>query len=247
MDHLFTLILVFFAFLLAGTIKGAVGMGLPTTAVGLMTLMIQPRLAIALILIPMLAANGWQAFRSGDLRGATRRYLPFIAALVLGAGLTVVLSRDAPDGALFATLGIAILAFVLVNATKWAPVIPAPLDRPAQIVAGALSGVMGGLTSVWAPPMAVYLAARHTPKAEFVRASGLLIFCGSLPMAAGYIFQGYLSAQTALLSTLLLVPTLAGFALGERLRHGLSEEAFRKLLLAVFFLMGLNLLRRAFM
>ena len=241
-----TLVLLAAIFLLAGTVKGAVGLGLPTTALALMTLTLAPRTAIALILVPMVLSNAWQVYRSGDGLGAFHRYLPFTLTLMLGVGITVHLAAEAPDRALYAMLGIAILTFVAVNATPWAPHVPDRLDRPAQIIAGSIAGIIGGITSVWAPPMALYLAARQTPKDEFVRASGLLIFFGSLPLAWGYIAQGYMTWTTTVTSTALLIPTIAGFALGERLRGHLSEKGFRTFLMVVFALMGLNLLRRAF-
>jgi uncharacterized protein len=245
LDQPLVILLVVVAFLLAGAVKGAAGMGLPTMAVGLMTLVLDPRSAIALILIPMLFSNAWQAWRSGQVVRAARTYLPFALALMIGVAASIALSRDAPDAVLFATLGGAILIFVVVSASRWAPRIPARRDRAAQLIAGAISGLMGGLTSVWAPPMAIYLAARHTPKDEFVRASGLLIFLGSIPLVAGYVAQGFLTLGTAVTSVALLVPTFVGFALGERLRHTMSETTFRRFLLGVFLLMGLNLLRRA--
>ena len=83
MDDLGTLLLLSTgAFLIAGTVKGAVGIGLPTTAIGLMTLAIDPRTAIALILVPMIVSNAWQVDRSGEILAAARRYLPFAAALI---------------------------------------------------------------------------------------------------------------------------------------------------------------------
>ncbi|MDU8944025.1 sulfite exporter TauE/SafE family protein [Ovoidimarina sediminis] len=246
MDDLGTLLLLSTgAFLIAGTVKGAVGIGLPTTAIGLMTLAIDPRTAIALILVPMIVSNAWQVYRSGEILTAARRYLPFAAALMAGVWVTVSLTANAPDRVLFGVLGVAILIFVAVNATRFAPRIPDAFDRPAQIGFGIVAGVMGGLTSVWAPPMAVYLAARRVPKDEFVRASGLLIFLGSLPLAFGYLREGFVTTPLLLLSLGLLVPTILGFTLGEALRTRLSEEAFRRVLLGVFFLMGLNLVRRA--
>ena len=233
------------ALLMAGAVKGAVGIGLPTTAVGLMTLVLDPRSAIALILIPMLVSNAWQVYRSGEILGAARRYLPFAATLIVGVWVTVALSAEAPDRVLFGVLGAAILVFVLVNATGFAPHLSDRWDRAGQISFGVLAGLMGGLTSVWAPPMAVYLAARQVPKDEFVRASGLLIFLGSLPLAVGYVREGFVTWPLFVVSLLLLVPTFAGFAAGEAVRGRLSEIWFRRVLLAVFFLMGLNLLRRA--
>lgn len=233
------------AFLVAGTIKGAVGMGLPTTAMAILTLTLDPRAAIALILIPMVSSNAWQVYRAGEVLRALRTYLPFALALMVGVAVTVMAARNAPDRVLLGTLGVVILVFVAVNATRWAPSIPDDRDRMAQGIFGGLAGIMGGLTSVWAPPMAVYLAARHVDKAEFVRASGLLIFLGSLPLAVGYVRQGYMTGETVLISTALLIPTLIGFSLGEMLRHRMSEELFRRVLLVAFFFMALNLLRRA--
>ena len=247
MESTAMLLLLVVALVIAGAVKGSTGMGLPTTALGILTLALDPRSAIALILVPMLVSNAWQVYRSSEVLRALGTYFPLGAVLVVGVGTTVALTADAPDRFLFGMLGAAILVFVAVNLTPWAPRIPDRLDTPAQITAGALAGILGGLTSVWAPPMAVYLAARRVTKDEFVRASGLLIFLGSVPLAIGYAAQGFLSAREVGISFALLIPTFAGFAAGERLRHRLSETGFRRFLLGIFFVMGLNLIRRAVM
>ena len=236
-----------FSFLVAGTVKGAAGIGLPTMAMGLSTLMIDPRAAVALILVPMITSNAWQVYRSGDILRACRTYLPFAIALMSFVLITVLITSTASDTLLLATLGVAMLIFVTVSVTKWAPRIPSERDNAAQFVAGAIAGIMGGLTSVWAPPLAVYLAARRTTKDEFVRACGLLIFLGSLPLAYGYLRLGNLTSGLFWTSTALLVPTFAGFALGEHIRGFMSETTFRRMLLVLFTLMGLNLIRRAVM
>ena len=193
----------------------------------------------------MMTANAWQVYRQGEVVPALKRYAPFSIALVIGVFVTLMLTRDAPDRFLFATLGATILGYVGLSLTGWAPSLPNRWDRAGQVAFGTFGGVLGGLTSVWAPAMALYLASRHTPKAEFVRATGLLILCGSVPLAIGYVSAGFVTVQLALVSLALLVPTFAGFAIGERLRNRLSEVAFRRWLLGVFLLMGLNLIRRA--
>lgn len=232
-------------FLLAGTVKGAAGLGLPTTSVGLMTLFLAPRTAIALILFPLVLTNAWQVYRSGQFWAAVKRYLSFILCLVGFVWLTVSLTSDVNDQIILAFLGVSILLFVGVNMTKISMSIPKRFDRIAQIIAGISAGVLGGLTSVWAPPLAIYLAARNTPKEEFVRASGLIFFLGSIPLILGYLKQGYLTPELSVISAMMLIPTFAGFWIGESIRHKMSEQAFRKFLLFIFLLMGLNLLRRA--
>ena len=91
----------------------------------------------------------------------------------------------------------------------------------------------------------LYLASRNTGKDEFVRATGLILFFGSLPLLVGYIRAGFLTPELLWISLGLLVPTFAGFALGERLRGWLSEAAFRRALMVFFAVAALNLLRRA--
>ena len=245
MDAITLYLYVTVAFLLAGTVKGLVGLGLPTTSVGLMTLTLDARTAIALVLMPMFISNIWQFYRAGENRRAIRQYAPFVIVLFLGIAVTFLLTQSAPEQVVLLGLGIIFLLYVATSATKWAPVISDDQDRPAQIGAGAVAGVMGGLSGVWAPPIAVYLAARQSTKEEFVRATGLLLMVGSVPLLWGYAKAGYLSGQLFWLSVALLIPTFAGFTLGERLRHRLSETAFKRLMLAMFAIMGLNLIRRA--
>ncbi len=239
------LILPCLALLVAGTVKGTIGLGLPTTALAIMTLATGPRQAISYILIPMIVSNAWQVYRSGDIIQAFFRYLPFSLALMVSVWLTISLTANVSEQVLLAVLGSAIVVFVVVSLTSWAPVIPDRLVTWAQIVMGLIAGIMGGLTSVWAPPMAMYLTARGVDKTEFVRASGLLIFLGSWPLGGGYVAQGLIDAKVLLVSSLLLIPTFLGYSLGEAVRNRIDQQSFRLVFLAFFFLMGLNMIRRA--
>ena len=245
LDGLTLIAVIAGCFVLAGTIKGIAGMGLPMAAIGLMTLFLDVRSAIAIALLPMIALNAWQVWRSGAVLAAARRYALFIAVLVIGVALTSILSGYVSDQALIGITGVAILIFVAVNVSLSLPRLPDRLDKPEQILAGLLAGIMGGLTAVWAPPLAIYLTARRVDKDEFVRASGLLILVGSLPLAVGYIAQGHLTGHLALISGAMILPGLFGFTLGEALRARLSQKRFRTVLFLVFLGLGLNLIRRA--
>ncbi len=239
------LILPVVAFFVAGAVKGTVGLGLPATALGILTLTGNPRQAIAYVLVPMIVSNAWQAYRSGKMARTFRRYLPFLVAMCIGVWLTVNLTQSISEQTLMAILGVVVVVFVFFSALDWAPVIRDEVAPYAQVAFGVLGGIMGGLTSVWAPPIAIYLSSRRVDKTEFVRASGLLIFFGSLPLASGYISQGLADKETFTISTLLLIPTFLGYHLGERIRNRVDQDMFRKLFLAAFLLLGLNLIRRA--
>ena len=60
-------------FLLAGSVKGILGMGLPTVAVGLLSLAMPPAQAAALTIAPALITNIWQSVAGPHLRALMRR------------------------------------------------------------------------------------------------------------------------------------------------------------------------------
>lgn len=232
-------------FVLAGTIKGTVGIGLPTAAVGILAQFIDPHVAISLVVFPIMVANAWQAYRSGNILATLKRYWPFAIISMVVLWLTTFMTAAISTDTLVTVLGGVIVLFAVTSLAFMPPMIPDRFDRAAQAVAGVLAGLMGGLTAIWAPPMVIYFIARRVDKDEFVRASGLLIFLGSLPLCIGYWQQGLLSGPNALISLAMIVPTIAGFSIGEILRRKLNDERFRTLVLLVFLVMGLNLIRKA--
>ncbi|MFP7571614.1 sulfite exporter TauE/SafE family protein [Marivita sp. S2033] len=230
--------------LLAGTIKGLVGIGLPAASISLLTLVMEPRLAIALVLGPMVVSNGWQVWQMGEIGRALREYWLFALVLAGTIFATVIWAADVSDRVIFLATGLSIVLFSLVNLRFEVPAISPRFDALAQGVFGAISGVLGGLSGIWGAPLVIYLTARRVLKDEFVRVTGFLIFLGSLPLVAGYIREGLLTPELAGVSAFLVLPTLIGFTLGARVRRRMTNEGFRKVLLYVFLVLGLNLLRR---
>ncbi|HSM42393.1 MAG TPA: sulfite exporter TauE/SafE family protein [Afifellaceae bacterium] len=233
-------------FLLAGIIKGTIGLGLPTTSVGLMASLIDPRLAIALVVVPMTVTNFWQILRSGHVVRTARRYAWFGVTLAASLLIVTIIAGRMSGEALAIAIGFVISIFALSNLFLQVPELPDRLDRVAQVGGGILSGIFGGLTSIWSPPMIAYFLSRRLDKDEFVRASGLLLFLGSLPLGFGYWRAGLMTGPTALTSLAMCVPAIIGFAVGEKIRANFSSERFRPAVLIVFLLMGINLVRRAF-
>ncbi|MEM9639126.1 MAG: sulfite exporter TauE/SafE family protein [Pseudomonadota bacterium] len=245
MDYFTILLVAGAAFLFAGAVKGLAGIGMPTAAIALMTLFLDPRTAIALVLFPMIGSNAWQLIRAGELLRTMRRYRIFALVLLGGVTLTAFATQNTGDRALLAILGLVILFFVAVSWRGLVPPLPAKHDRTAQVSFGLLAGVVGGMTAGWGAPLAMYLATKQVDKDEFIRAAGFLIFMGSLPLCLAYIQMGFMTGPLAATSIAMLIPTLLGFSLGEILRNRLSVQAFRNAILIVFVFMGLNLIRRA--
>jgi len=233
-------------FLLAGTVKGLVGIGLPTASVGLMSQVMEPRLAIALVVFPSLLSNAWQMYRSGNVLGTICRFWLYIVTLMVTIGVvTMAFTSNLSTDLLILILGGVIVLFS-VSSLAWAPpFLPARFDRLGQVMSGLASGVLGGLTAIWAPAMVTYLMARRIDKEAFVQATGVMIFMGTIPLILGFAKSGMLTGPMAGISFAMTVPAIAGFSLGERLRRGLDADRFRTAVLVIFLIMGLNLIRKA--
>ncbi len=239
------LLLALGTFLLAGTVKGTVGMGLPITAIGILSQFTDPRFAVTISVLPIVVSNAWQVFRSGDVIAAIKRYWRFALCLAVVLLGTSLVATRVPTELIATALGFIIVLFALTSLAFTPPFLPEKYDRIGQIIGGTFSGIFGGLTAIWAPPMVIYFLARRLDKDEFVRASGVLFLAGSLPLLVGYFFNGLLDTETTKLSALLIIPSLLGFTFGELLRRKLNTERFRTVVLIVFLVMGLNLLRRS--
>lgn len=233
-------------FVLAGVIKGTVGIGLPTVSVGMMTQFVPPHTAIAVVVLPLLFSNFWQVYRARIGLDALRDYWPLILCMVVSLWLTTFFTVRVSADVLLGVIGTAIVIFAATSLARTPPQLSPGRNPVAQTIAGISAGIMGGFTSIWAPPIVTFLIARRASNEEFIRATGLILFIGGIPLAAGFWQTGLLNSETGPLSALMILPTLLGFTIGEAVRKRLHPDRFRAVLLWVFLLMGVNLLRRAF-
>ena len=88
-------------FLLAGCVKGITGLGLPAVGIGLLSLVLPPAQAAALVVVPSLATNAWQALDGPALRPLARRLWPMLAMLAFGIILVITPSRSCQKCLLF--------------------------------------------------------------------------------------------------------------------------------------------------
>jgi len=236
------------AFVFGGFAKGATGIGLPVVAIAIMANVLEPRLALASLIMPALATNVWQAARSEDFFRPLKRFWPmvvcFLATLLIFARVMAKLDT----GVLFAILGGVLVLFSVLN--LWRPHTPpltARTQRWAGPVAGLLGGTLGGLTSIWGPPMIMYLVMLRLDKDEWVRTVGFIWGMGVIPLTYAYWQNGVLNPDSLPLSLYACVPALAGTMIGEAARNRINQELFRKALVGFLLIIGFNLIRRGLM
>ncbi|MXU63950.1 sulfite exporter TauE/SafE family protein [Oceanomicrobium pacificus] len=232
--------------LLAGFTKGAVGFALPMVTVSGVGSIMSIELAVAAILLPGLVTNIWQSMRNGSAAalGSLRKYWRLNLVLLVMIYLCAQLVTRLPASTLFLILGAGVTVFGTLQLAGWRLTIPDRIKNRAEVVVGLVAGFFGGIAGVWGPPILIYLVGRDTPKAEQVRAQGISFLIGSIVLVVAHLGSGVLDRATLPWSAAMVLPALAGMALGYRVQDRLDQAKFRKVTLAVLVLAGLNLLRR---
>jgi len=215
------------ALMLGGFSKGVIGLGLPTISVGLLGLIMAPMQAAALLLLPNLATNAWQAARGPRLGPMLRRLWPLLLGIAAGtAGAAGLLSTRPSPGA-GALLGAALGIYALLGLAAVHPRIPARLEAGLGLVAGGLTGLLTALTGVFVIPAVPYLQALGLAKDEIVQALGLSFLVSTVALGLTLSASGLFGMETAAASLVALVPVAVGMALGQALRASLSQRVFR--------------------
>ncbi|KWA25973.1 sulfite exporter TauE/SafE family protein [Burkholderia territorii] len=227
-----TLTIVVLVFLLAGAVKGMIGLGLPTIAMGLLTLAMPPSAAASLLLVPSFITNVWQLWLGPSFGSLLRRLWPLLAGLTIGT-LTGTLTGGLPGLAAGSAWTHAALGVVLVAYGCWglaAARLPAPgrHEKWLSAVAGYLTGVVTAATGVFVVPAVPYLQALRLPKDDLIQALGLSFTASTVALALQLRVTGALQTVDLGVSVLALVPALAGMMGGQYARRVMSENAFKR-------------------
>jgi uncharacterized membrane protein YfcA len=243
-DQLPLIGLIVFAYLLAGFVKGVIGMGLPTVAMGILAAAVSPAQAAAILVAPSLATNIWQMVAGPYLVGLIRRLggmlLGMFAGAWLGAGiLTGPNAKPAAIG-----LGLVLIAYALIGLSNVKFVIP----RHAEIWLGPLVGLATGFvmaaTGVFVIPALPYLQAIGLEKDELVQALGLHFTVSTVALAIVLWGGGALKLSLGTLSLFAIVPAVVGMYAGQRVRARISVATFRVCLYVGLLALGALLVGR---
>lgn len=233
-------------FLLAGGVKGVVGMGLPTVAMGLLGLVLLPAQAAALLIIPSLLTNLWQMGDGPALRLLLRRFAWLQGLLFVGTLVGVRLLTAPGERWPQMLLGTVLLVYGGMGLLLRKPLqLPPQAERWSAPLVGGLTGLLTGATGVAVVPLVPYASALRLDKELLIQLLGLSFTVSTLGLAMGLGFSGAYPPALAGVSLALLLPTLIGLWAGQRLRGRLSVEGFRRGFFAAMALLGAAILVRA--
>ncbi|RTZ48235.1 sulfite exporter TauE/SafE family protein [Candidimonas sp. SYP-B2681] len=230
-------------FVLAGIVKGVVGLGLPTVAIGLLALVMPPAEAAALLILPSLFTNVWQA-GPRTLWPVLKRLAPMQAGIVVGTigGAWLI---GAPAGAWSSILlGVALIAYAVWGLWGSSWTCRPSLESRLGLAVGAATGIVTAATGVFAIPAVPYLQALSFDRDALIQAMGLCFTTSTLALAAGLVLNNSLSIDHLGISMLMLLPCMAGMIAGQMLRSRLSPPVFKRCFLISLVLLGVHMVAR---
>jgi uncharacterized membrane protein YfcA len=220
-------LLVVSTFLLAGAVKGVIGLGLPTIAMGLLGLAMSPAQAAALLIVPSTLTNLWQLATGGHLRVLLRRLGPMLVMIFVGTLLgSAWLGINSGPWAVHA-LGAALVIYALYGLAG--PALRVAPEREGWLgpICGLVTGLVTAATGVFVMPAVPYLQSLGLSRDEMIQALGLSFTVSTLALAAGLAGQDALGGQALGASLLMLAPALLGMFAGQWLRQRISAALFK--------------------
>jgi uncharacterized membrane protein YfcA len=240
----FELAVVAVVFILAGVVKGVIGLGLPTIAMGLLGSLMAPGQAAAILIVPALLTNAWQMWDGPALMTLLRRLWPMLVCALLGTLPAAGILTKANIRLTTALLGAILIAYALIGLIGVHFKVSRRAERVLGPLVGLTTGLINGATGIFVIPGVPYVQALDLGKDELVQALALSAFVSSMALALGLGLNNGLGGAVALPAVVALMSAFAGMAIGKALRSKLSVTVFRQSVLVGLLALGCSMVAR---
>ena len=232
---------VIVVFMLAGFVKGVIGLGLPTVAMGLLATRMPPAHALAIVILPAIVTNIWQTFVGPYLRDIVRRLWP----LMIGTCLGIWSGSGLMTGpyARFATiiLGALLVIYAVIGLSKVHFSLARPHEKWVGGIVGVLTGLVSAATGVQVIPSMPFMQAIGMEKDELVQALGVFFTTATVALTFNLNDAGLLTVSIIAPAVLALIAAFLGMFIGQTVRSRMDADSFRRWFLVAMLLLGLYL------
>ena len=232
-------------FLLAGTVKGVIGLGLPTVSLAILTVLLDLPSAMALLLVPSFVTNLWQAMVGGNGVVILRRIWPFLIMATVTVWLGATALTRIELSWLSALLGVLLVSYASISLSGYRIALNMRQEVWAGPLIGTANGILTGMTGSFVVPGVMFLQAIGLPRDMLIQAMGMLFTVSTLALGAALQGNNLLTGELSIVSAAALVPALLGMVFGQSIRQRLSEDKFRKVFFVALLLLGAYIIASA--
>jgi uncharacterized membrane protein YfcA len=232
--------------IVAGLLKGIIGVGMPVVALPLLALFIDIKSAAMLLSMPLIFSNLPQALEGGKTGRCLMQLLPVILGMIPGLflGVRILLALDANLAKIIAGLVLMGVGGVTLLAPKLQ--LQPRLVLPTGITFGFFGGILGSIAAMPGPLVFIFLLAKRLRGKAFTKEASLYLVVSAgllgILLTASRQFN-WLDVSVSMAATL---PVVLGMYVGQQMRDKIAPETFKILVLIAVIAAGADLLRHGF-
>lgn len=232
--------------IVAGFLKGTIGVGMPVVALPLLSLFLDVKSAAMLLSLPLIFSNLPQALEGGKTGRCLMQLLPVILGMIPGLflGVRFLLEVDANVAKTIAGLVLMGVGAVMLLAPELQ--VQSRLVLPAGIIFGFFGGILGGIAAMPGPVVFIFLLAKGLRGKAFTKEASLYLVLSAGLQAMLLIASRQFSWLDVSVSIAAMLPVVLGMYVGQRMRDKIAPETFKKLVLTAVIAAGADLLRHGF-
>jgi uncharacterized membrane protein YfcA len=231
--------------IVAGLLKGTIGVGMPVVALPLLSLFIDVKSAAMLLSMPLIFSNLPQALEGGKTGRCLMELMPVILGMIPGLflGVRVLLALDASVAKMVAGL----VLIGVAGATLLAPKLQlqSRLVLPTGITFGFFGGILGGIAAMSGPLVFIFMLAKGLRGKAFTKEASLYLVVSAGLLAILLTASREFSWLDVSLSTVATLPVVLGMYVGQHMRDKIAPETFKKLVLLAVIAAGAELVRHS--
>ena len=241
-----TVIVILGTFLFAGMVKGIIGLGLPTISLALLTIATSLPTSMALLLVPSLVTNIWQAAVGGKFREILIRLWPLFLTAAFTVWFGVLVLSNVELTLLSALLGMLFMIYAVFNLSGYRFNLNIRHEWWVGFLAGSVNGILTGMTGSFVVPGVFYLQSIGLRRDMLIQSMGILFTTSTLALIFSLQSNEFLTSKLVVWSSISLVPSIIGVLIGQQIRQWLSEKTFRNVFFFSLLVIGAYIIVIAF-
>ena len=178
------IVLLVASLVIAGLVKGMIGVGMPTVAFPMLSMLVDVQTSVMLLSMPLVLSNIPQALEGGAVAQTLRSLTPVLAGMIPGVwiGVAVLLNVDPAVAKIVAGAVVIVVASLTLLAPKLQ--IKRRMIGPVGLGAGFCAGLLGGIAALSGPLVFVFLLAKGLSGRAFTKEASMFLVVSSVLLAS---------------------------------------------------------------
>lgn len=211
----------------SGVVKGTALLGFGLTAAPLLATVLTSKDVLVALVLPALCMDVLLATGNRATIPARRLMAPLIVAGLIGTTLGTLIIDGVDERVLAVGIGVAVIAFTALGSMARDGSGSAVGYRTRLL--GPCVGFVAGVTGFFGPPVIAYLQHLGLAKQALAATAGLTFACLGIFRLLNMTMLGLVTTPRLATSAVVLLPGIAGFAVGCQARRLVSEGTFNRL------------------